>query len=618
MLNRIPGVGRFATGPSNNLHFAVGFACLLLLFCAPFAHSQTKQKADDMSRFEIQATRIMKLYDRNENGYLSKSEIANVQTPMKEPRFDLNGDKRLSHSEIVAAISRNSAAKIEAAVRESRGDEIARHVRAMIQRFDTNKNGVIDKREFEKVPNKETWTDFNEDKRISQAEMTRSLTEEVERLAEELKKGTDPEAKVMYLKFLDAAMKKNDLNGDGQLDDEEIKKGTWSGPIRSFDTNKDGFLSRNEMKARYAKMFNADLSEEEVGGENQDGSQVAQGGLEEALHGIMGYGDDSGQLIGGLLGSASKNLMGPTGLLIDKRSIGRPKTGNKENPQLTFFFLDHRKSTDAVRILNDVFGLETDKAKIQQAQMAKMMARISGSGRSSSRTSIESSLKFGDDPTFNAVYVVGATDSELDQINGMIDLIDRELPLGKIAKQTKTSQSKTNQAIEVKLFLLRAPINASSAMLAKAVESIEESKPAGISGTVAQAAKHLGIKKYDKLKFRTVYLAKTAFDNSTFFARDEDSRIRNSRSRGTFESQVGNALEMRFSGDILATANEGFTKLQVDVEKLDFTTVSEDSDEKPIQFNLRLDTSLAVYPDKPTVMTTVSADQNWIIVATVK
>jgi len=58
-------------------------------------------------------------------------------------------------------------------------------------------------------------------------------------------------------KMLSWAMKNYDTNNDGKIDKNEIKAGRWSDPpAEESDTNKDGSLSRTELLERYEKREN--------------------------------------------------------------------------------------------------------------------------------------------------------------------------------------------------------------------------------------------------------------------------------------------------------------------------------------------------------------------------
>ena len=571
-------------------------------------------------RFVVHAERLLSLYDANKDGYLSQREVGKMEIPLKDKRFDLNGDRRLSKKEIVSAISRRSspAKTEEQLIREMQDVEIARHVRAMLQRYDENKNGYLDVREFKKVPDQENWTDFDRNKLLTVAEMTRSLKEATRKIEEQINGSQlSEEVNDMYLKFLDASMKKNDLNGDGKIDFAEIEKGQWSGPIRSFDKNEDGFLSRQEMLKRYEKMFKVKLVESKPSTRKT-----------ESVSGLASE-DENGKVSGGLLSTkgmsadqlASLGIVGFSGKTSGKNSAKSVKAKAPEQvPELTYFFLQHRKSSDVLRILNDVFGLPQKVegvSEVQAAQMKQMIRQLSGGGRS--KASSPSALKFGDDPVVNGIYVVAATEPQLDKISDLIDLIDRKSPAMESKTSTKSkSKSKANQAIAVKLYLMRAPVNASEELIMEAVKSIEESNFDDIGESVAESAKRLGVKKYEKLNINTVYLAKTDFNNTTFVGKPNDQDARSSRS-AYFHSFVGaNPLSKIFKGQVYATAIEGCTKLQLEIEKNDFSQAGDDPEEKKVQFNLTLDTTVAVQPDKPTVTTTSASDQNWILVTCVK
>ena len=108
----------------------------------------------------------------------------------------------------------------------------------------------------------------------------------------------------------------------------------------------------------------------------------------------------------------------------------------------TFFFLKHRPADQMMGFLENFFGMESSSGGgggggaggLMGGMMSNMMGGGGdllgdllggGTGGSSGAATFEGDVRFGIDIPFNALYVTGATDGDLDQINNLIDTFDQ-------------------------------------------------------------------------------------------------------------------------------------------------------------------------------------------------
>ena len=154
-----------------------------------------------------EAEQTIKRYDRNRNGILEADEIRNARwrdDPMKQDR---NGDGKLTRSELAVRYSlrRTSEAQRQAqsstvggsggsqdrggnsrssggSSRSSSGgssggaDRMAQFAGSMLQRYDTDKSGVIEKSEWKNFRSDPSAADTNKDNKITKDELSKWMT----------------------------------------------------------------------------------------------------------------------------------------------------------------------------------------------------------------------------------------------------------------------------------------------------------------------------------------------------------------------------------------------------------------------------------------------------------
>ncbi len=155
----------------------------------------------------------MKRYDRNRDGFLSKSEIASGRWSDDPFTYDRNGDGKLTASEMAVRYARRRVNEEDSKKKKNgpkfytggssssggssgsassgrggsrggggsssggEGDRVGRFVEFTMQRYDTDKNGYLSKGEIEKMRTKPEGADKNRDGRLDKKELTAWMSE---------------------------------------------------------------------------------------------------------------------------------------------------------------------------------------------------------------------------------------------------------------------------------------------------------------------------------------------------------------------------------------------------------------------------------------------------------
>jgi Ca2+-binding EF-hand superfamily protein len=254
---------------------------------------------------------IYKQYDTNKNGYLDKPEWTAVRWQSDPGPSDLNQDDRLSRDEFCERIvkrwgkgrkdppatgsssnrSSNSSSSRTSSTTNSSGssgapdDKTKRYAEALMRQYDSNKNGVLEKDEWENMRGDWSPADANRDTRLSIQEITNKLagfggasktsssksTESSKPTESRYKSGrsrysssrnsskssSSSEKKSYRFKTVAERLpkdlpdwfKRNDVNQDGQIMMSEYST-AWSElkvrEFRKYDLNDDGVITPQE------------------------------------------------------------------------------------------------------------------------------------------------------------------------------------------------------------------------------------------------------------------------------------------------------------------------------------------------------------------------------------
>jgi len=227
-------------------------------------HPYTKADQDS-------AAEALQRYDRNRDGFLSFDEIESNRWRGPTPQsFDFDGDGRLNLVELAQRYAKRRAldkqeeiAKQLSAVQAtasanqpqsvgrrtdnyeggprgvSRPDRGNRALAAsIVERFDLNKNGLLEPREMASVGIEIVNADFNRDGRVDRNELGDFLFQEMER------QGNDLSEQLPTWFF------EQDLNADGQIEMAEFTS-VWTvekaDEFAAYDTNGDGIITADEI-----------------------------------------------------------------------------------------------------------------------------------------------------------------------------------------------------------------------------------------------------------------------------------------------------------------------------------------------------------------------------------
>ncbi len=308
------------------------FHCLVAgVALASFIHSSSRGQDETAEiqqpdQFEVYAMKIFGVYDVNKDGYLSAQEMELIDETLTDKRFDLDSDGQISMAEMTKAVQRPSSPKVEKVRAAASGRPVAEvYFKNLVEKYDSNGDGMLSFEETNQMRQPlRKGVDANSDGHVTADELMKQWEIDLDKLPSKMPRknetpGQPAEAKVasasptqleleeLHLRFLEASLSHNDRNRNGQLDPAEIGSAIWSSPWRNSDSNGDGILSRNELKARYKKMFAGILNEsadqsstpELVRQTRQPEAKLAE--MKGVLEGSMG--GSEGALMGGMMGS---------------------------------------------------------------------------------------------------------------------------------------------------------------------------------------------------------------------------------------------------------------------------------------------------------------------------
>ncbi len=221
------------------------------------------------TKFDLaQADETLERHDRDRNGYLDPAEIERARLrgqPTEEN--DLNKDGRLSRQELAQRFARERILEQQAALalslptpptpvtqtaavtstastirRRSRGADRGSRALAqsIIERYDQNRNGMLDAREMTSAGMEIGKVDYNRDGTVDPNELTEFLFLEMESQGNDLSE------------LLPTWFFERDQNGDKQIEMAEFTD-EWTpaaaDEFASYDTNGDGIITADEILA---------------------------------------------------------------------------------------------------------------------------------------------------------------------------------------------------------------------------------------------------------------------------------------------------------------------------------------------------------------------------------
>lgn len=365
---------------------AVFFAAVTVLLCPeqvtiaqqPRKTENAEGDARDDLPFRVYAQWALDGFDADKDGSLTKQEMQDMQSPLLEERYDKNADGKLSFDEIVDAIRRPSAAKVkeESARQETQEPGTAKYVKyanGLVNAYDEDKDGFISSTEAQKMRRPISKSvDANEDGMFSLNEIISSLaktktTSQPPKPALAVTGNLDLEADTITQRFLEASLKKNDKNGDGELDASEIAKTRWS-TIRwqDSDTDKDGKLGTDELRARYKEIFAKVTGNQRSARGTTKNPPMSQNQANELMmlwtemvreEKSAARQQATGDFVGGLLEGSSGQMLGGLTGTTTSNSIGKKRELRNVSFRVELYLLRLPVNSDSERLASAVKAL---------------------------------------------------------------------------------------------------------------------------------------------------------------------------------------------------------------------------------------------------------------------
>lgn len=288
-------------------------------------------------------------------------------------------------------------------VRSSRAQA---YVDGMFKKYDLDGDGILDRKEQEKLRRKPKGADSDRDGKISKEELLATLlpalaSSESRRsgIAERqndrtvARRGETGETEMDRIRqrFVKAMLTDLDVNGNGQLDSDEIANAKWSSPDwRQSDTNGNGALDEKELEVRFEKIFGDIMGRTQT---VRSKSVPQQGQSRSASGGFIGGGltgdlvgrpaqqsrrptskqqqDRRGQLITGLMGGGGGGMMGA--MMGSMPSDASTRKSAASRVEINLYLLRIPQNDQSESNVNSVQAIEQASPR----QLANTISRLS-------------------------------------------------------------------------------------------------------------------------------------------------------------------------------------------------------------------------------------------------
>ena len=337
--------------------------------------------------FRVYAQWAIDRFDSDNDGSLTHEEMKKMASPLLEVWYDKNNDDKLSFEEIVEAIRKPSSAIVQEQGASESGtikidSKFAKYAESSIRQYDEDKDGFLSLDEVRKMRRPlPSSADSNKDGRFSSQEIAHFFANPKSKIGKQrplvvVNQTPALDSHELAERFLIASLKKNDKNGNGKLDANEIVAAKWS-TIRwqDSDSNDDGEISREELRARYRQMFsqlekgaqlNRAATERQLDKESaRQSAEFARRAADEA--------NRQNELIQRMLiGTRGESKRGLSGMLASEISSKRAKPMAKTSSSNAFvdvelYLIRLPVNSDAERLANAVEQLSISTEKTADA-----------------------------------------------------------------------------------------------------------------------------------------------------------------------------------------------------------------------------------------------------------
>ncbi len=206
---------------------------------------------------------FIKKFDKNKDGFLSKDELPPALRSVFD-KFDTDGDGKLDRKEVEQMLQvlrkRFGQEEKKPAVNSQQVDKV---VARLLEQMDTNKDGKISRAEAKgRIAELFDQLDTNKDGFLDKNELRQAAMRFLAAQAAQGGKGAPPPrpAAITGPEFDDL-----DKNADGRLTKDELQGTPFAEHFDEIDTNKDGKMDRKEFEASLKKQAAKEAEKKEAG-----------------------------------------------------------------------------------------------------------------------------------------------------------------------------------------------------------------------------------------------------------------------------------------------------------------------------------------------------------------
>lgn len=200
-----------------------------------FDEASSGLKESDVSEdAKRKADKLLKTFDRNENGMLDGDEISRMSWTSPPPQeSDRNRDGRLSRLELAARINDAEVAKSEKRANKERSSE---------SRPESGRDGKSEDRRRDDSDRRSS--DYRSRRRDRGRESSATTTRSRSTSSQHSSNSAPKDKTAAYASYVDGIFRKYDVDKDGKLAKDELAK--MSRPFKG-DQNNDGYMDRDEV-----------------------------------------------------------------------------------------------------------------------------------------------------------------------------------------------------------------------------------------------------------------------------------------------------------------------------------------------------------------------------------